>query len=97
VNRADKMLEVLRDGRPHTRRDLFERCGFFLTNNAAAELRARGYDVRQSRARVDGVIVYSYALHGSLAQPDDSLLPQATTVDTPHGLSGSASEQRLFT
>jgi hypothetical protein len=68
VNRAQLMLVVLRDGKPHTRRDIFERVGFQLTNNSASELRAKGYDVRQSRERVDGVNVYSYQLHGSLSE-----------------------------
>lgn len=44
-NRADLMLEVLRDGGVHSRTEIFERVGFMLTNNAAAELRARGYTV----------------------------------------------------
>lgn len=74
MNRADRMLEVLRDGRPHTRRDLFDRCGFFLTNNAAAELRARGYNVVQSRERVDGVVIYSYRL-ASCDEPSQLFLP----------------------
>ena len=56
MNRADRMLEVLRDGRPHSRREIFDRAGFMLTNNAASELRARGLDVRQWRE--DGVYVY---------------------------------------
>jgi hypothetical protein len=68
VNRALLMLSVLRDGKPHTRRDIFERVGFQLTNNSASELRAMGYDVQQSRERVDGVNVYSYQLQGSLSE-----------------------------
>ena len=68
MNRADKMLSVLRDGKPHSRRDIFDRIGFLLTNNAAAELRAQGHDVRQSREQVDGVTVYSYRLLGSLSR-----------------------------
>lgn len=45
MNRADKMLAVLLDGKPHSREDIFFRKGFMLTNNAASELRAKGYDV----------------------------------------------------
>lgn len=45
VSRADRMLEVLQDGRPHSREEIFERVGFMLTNNAASELREQGYEV----------------------------------------------------
>ncbi len=48
--RAAAMLAVLSDGRKHTRADIFKASGqFFLTNNAAAELRAQGYDVRKEQ------------------------------------------------
>lgn len=57
VNRAERMLEVLRDGRPHSRQEIFEAAGgFFLTNNAASELRKQGYEISQRRER--GVYVY---------------------------------------
>jgi hypothetical protein len=72
VNRATRMFEVLRDGQRHSRRDLIERCGFFLTNNAASELRAQGYDVEQTRERVNGDVVYFYRLRGSLSEPEQS-------------------------
>lgn len=49
-NRAALMLEALRDGDWHSRHDIFYRAGrFFLTNNAAAELRARGFEVEHRR------------------------------------------------
>ena len=38
-SRASRLYRVLRDREPHTRREVFEREGFMLTNNAAAELR----------------------------------------------------------
>lgn len=55
MNRADLLYSCLRDGSPWTRRDIYEHVGeFFLTNNAAAELRVvlrpRGQDVLHSRA-----------------------------------------------
>ena len=60
MNRADLMLAALQDGEPKSRRELFERAGcFYLTNNAASELRARGYVIEQRR---DGD-VYLYQLH----------------------------------
>ena len=66
MNRADLLLSCLRDGSPWTRRDIFERTGsYFLTNNAAAELRARGVEVRHTRqGRLD---VYQLA-DGSLTE-----------------------------
>lgn len=48
-NRADRMLEVLRDGRTYSRAEIVDRAGWLMTNNAAAELRARGYDIRHSK------------------------------------------------
>lgn len=57
VGRADRMLEVLRDGRARSRQEIFEAAGgFFLTNNAASELRKRGYQIAQRKER--GVYVY---------------------------------------
>lgn len=49
-SRADAMLAVLRDGRIHSRDEIFQLAGrFFLTNNAASELRSRGFDVCHGR------------------------------------------------
>lgn len=61
VSRADRMLEVLRDGRPHSRQEIFEAAGgFFLTNNAASEIRKKhGIDVAHRVER--GVHVYQLA------------------------------------
>jgi len=39
VNRSTRLYEVLRDGRVHSRDEIFHRAGFMLTNNAASELR----------------------------------------------------------
>jgi len=49
VNRADRMLAALRDGTPWSRAEIFDRVGFMLTNNAASELRDRGFTVIESR------------------------------------------------
>ena len=59
MNRADRMLAVLRDGREHSRQDIFDRAGFMLTNNAASELRAQGHNVIHSKR--DGLDVYQLA------------------------------------
>ena len=54
MNRADLLHSVLKDGREHTRREIFEQVGYMLTNNAASELRARGHNVQHTRkGRVD--------------------------------------------
>ena len=66
MNRADLLYSCLRDGRPWTRRDIFERTGsYFLLNNAASELRARGVNVVWSRA--GRLHVYQLA-NGSLTE-----------------------------
>lgn len=64
LSRADRMLAVLKDGREHSREEILHRSpgGFFLTNNAASDLRRRGYDVRY-RVK-DGLRLYQLA--GSL-------------------------------
>lgn len=66
MNRADKMLSVLADGRAHSRADIFDRVGFMLTNNAASELRARGHNVEHTRQGDLDV----YRLLGEAAAPD---------------------------
>lgn len=72
MNRADKMLALLRDGQPHSRRELHEAGGYYLTNNAAAELRGKGYDVRTKTSRVNGETVYLYQWFGSLPKSPQS-------------------------
>lgn len=54
MNRADLLYSCLRDGNQWTRRDIYEHTGeFFLTNNAASELRKvlrpRGLTVLHTR------------------------------------------------
>jgi hypothetical protein len=60
--RAARMLAALADG-PKTRADLFRHAGaFYLTNNAAAELRDAGYAV--DHELVDGEHVYTLLVGG---------------------------------
>jgi len=68
VNRAERLRRVLADGKPHTRRDIFDRAGFMLTNNAASELRAQGETVVQWRDRGE----YLYRLEPQEALFDDA-------------------------
>lgn len=75
--RAAAMLAVLSDGRLHSREEIFAKAGrFFLTNNAASQLRALGHDVRMER--VSGT-VYGYRLAGRPAAPSALRVRQAPT------------------
>jgi hypothetical protein len=47
--RAQRMLDVLKDGMEHSRSELLA-AGVGVTNNAASELRGAGYDVRYRRS-----------------------------------------------
>lgn len=77
VSRADRMLSVLRDGRARSRQEIFEEAGgFFLTNNAASELRKRGYNISQRRERG----VYVYQLVGGL---DEAAASSPSAASTP--------------
>lgn len=62
MNRAARMYEVLRDGKPHSRRELHEAGGYYMTNNAAAELRAQGHAVEHTVETVNGERVDVYQL-----------------------------------
>lgn len=93
MNRADRMLEVLRDGRPHSRQEIFDRAGFMLTNNAASELRARGLDVEQWQES-RGVFVYRLLGEGDAVLSGTSPAPTEAgdtdfNSDTPASLSPS--------
>lgn len=49
LSRAARLYSVLRDGRVHSRQEIFERIGYELTNNAASELRKLGHIVHHSQ------------------------------------------------
>lgn len=87
VSRADRMFEVLRDGQPHSREEIFERVGFMLTNNAAAELRERGYEIESWQERR----IFIYQLVGldeaAATEPSPSASSPAQSVaasSSPH-------------
>lgn len=66
VNRADLLYAALKDGKPMSRREIFEHAGqFFCTNNAACELRQRGFDVPHTR---DGRLDVYQLVDGSLTE-----------------------------
>lgn len=100
MNRASLMLAALEGNHWRSRLDIFEHAGrFFLTNNAASELRALGYDVEERRFQGN----YEYRLLSPTApaeEPDGlSLLPRGeppkTVVEsgTPSSLSTSSAGQ----
>lgn len=80
--RADDLLELLRDGEPHTRSECRSVAGDY-PNNAAHELRGRGVDVRYDR-RSDSYQLFSLAEPG-IDSGDDGAADRS-------GVSGSAGE-----
>ena len=69
MNRAERLYSVLKDGRTYSRLEIFERVGFMLTNNAASELRAIGFNVEHRREQ--GNDVYRLVL-GEAPEPPSS-------------------------
>lgn len=91
VSRADRMLEVLKDGRPHSREEIFERVGFMLTNNAASELRARGVEVDHRVERR----IHVYQLVGGLDEAAAALSPgEPSAASDPTPLAAASSNPR---
>lgn len=89
MNRADRMLEVLLDGEPHSRAELHAAGGYYMTNNAAAELRARHYNVVQHRQRIDGAWVYYYRLGlNELPESDARPIDWGRTAASDSGSAG---------
>lgn len=81
MNRADRMYKLLQDRRPHSRRELHEAGGFYLTNNAASELRTRGFNVAQHVRVIDGRRVWYYQLVDlPTADADADASPSASTT-----------------
>ena len=59
------MLRVLADGRPHSRQEILRSADtFFLTNNAASELRGRGHNIERTYKHGEPV----YRLVGALKE-----------------------------
>lgn len=79
MNRAERMQRVLRDGRWHSRREIQEREGWFLTNNAASELRARGLEIEQRRVKG----IYEYRLsQGEAVSPSGEGGPELSALSS---------------
>jgi len=96
MNRADKMLAVLQDGRSHSRHDIWRDAGeFFLTNNAASELRLRGLNVAYDKA--DDTYQLLSSLDDATGSQDDLSLevrPHALAVPSVPVASSSEDEPR---
>ena len=61
--RLARVLGVLRDGRPHTTRELIERARVCAVNTCVSELRALGYEIEcRSQGHAAGAHVYAYSL-----------------------------------
>lgn len=99
MNRADAMLQVLQDGRPHSRREIFDAAGgYFLTNNAASELRARGYIIEHTRTK--SVDVYRLAAAAAASNPQPSSFgdheEQTVASRLRDGKAAAAASPRVF-
>lgn len=85
MNRADKMHAALKDGRPKTRRELFAHAdAFYLTNNAASELRARGFTVSQWRDGEDFVYQLGSLEEATVLRGDSTLSTAAAASSSEH-------------
>ena len=62
--RLTRVLRVLRDGRPHTTRELIERARVCAVNTCVSEMRALGYviECRSQGHDGHGAHVYAYQL-----------------------------------
>jgi hypothetical protein len=87
MNRADKMLSVLKDGRTYSRLEIFERVGFMLTNNAASELRAQGFEVEHRKEHGNDV----YRLVGRLDEAATQSPSTACLSSSPRRVAASSS------
>lgn len=67
--RLQNLLEALRDGRPHTTKDLQDLTGGVAIGSAVSELRAHAYDIdcRFVRKTETGAKVFEYRLLGGTA------------------------------
>lgn len=65
-SQCDRVLAVLRDGRPHTMEEIHQFAGFMRLNSRISDLRHRGYEITCNR--VDGR--YVYRLLGRLEEAD---------------------------
>lgn len=92
MNRADLLYSVLQDGREHSRADIVSKVGFFLTNNAASELRARGIGVEHRVT--DGLHTYKLlSAAGTTASPS-SLPPVAPSSLASNPTDGALVQHR---
>ncbi|ANT39878.1 hypothetical protein RGUI_0807 [Rhodovulum sp. P5] len=66
--RLQRVLALLRDGRPHTTRDIVRRARVMAVNACVAELRVHGAVIHCRARRVNGARRYYYTM---LKEPKD--------------------------
>lgn len=60
--RLQRVLQLLRDGRPHTTRDIVRRARVMAVNACISELRQHGAEIICARRRVNGAWRYYYTM-----------------------------------
>ena len=60
--RLQRVLTLLKDGRPHTTREIVRKARVMAVNACVAELRAHGADISCVRRRVNEAWVYYYTM-----------------------------------
>ena len=60
--RLQRVLRLLRDGRPHTTRDIVRKARVMAVNACVAELRCHGADILCTRQHVDGKPRFFYTM-----------------------------------
>lgn len=60
--RLQRVLDVLKDGKPHTTRQIVRRARVMAVNACIAELRQHGAEIHCHRRRVNGAIRFYYTM-----------------------------------
>ena len=86
MSQCSRVLEVLRDGRPHSIQEIHERAGTMRLNSRISDLRALGYFIEYFRK--DGL--HTYQLR---AVREGEVAADAHSVDSASPLGLSSAEQ----
>ena len=60
--RLQRLIAVLRDGRPHTTRSIMRKASICAINSCVAELRAHGAEITCTRQKVNGAWRFYYTM-----------------------------------